>query len=124
MDARDSGYRGWWFLSAGIILFLLLPSIRKVSWIMFGGFAEIGITLTILGLGMMGALGSPQVPLKIAGWLARFFAPFVGMWLQPDWLTRFMESEYYCSNLPLVSGCTNVSFVQSELAFNCYYTNQ
>ncbi len=68
---------GWWFLSAGIILFLLLPSIYKVSWIMFGGIAEIGITLTILGLGMMGVLRSLQVPLTIAGWLALFFTIFM-----------------------------------------------
>ncbi len=67
---------GWWFLSAGIILFLLLPSVYKVSWIMFGGLTEIGIALTILGLGMMGVFGAPEVPLKIAGWLALFFAIF------------------------------------------------
>ncbi|MBM2825207.1 MAG: putative rane protein [Dehalococcoidales bacterium] len=67
---------GWWFLSAGIILFLLLPSLCRVSWIMFWGIMEIGIALTILGLGMMGVLGSPQVPLMIAGWLALFFAVF------------------------------------------------
>lgn len=67
---------GWWFLSAGIILFLLLPCVRKMSWIMFGGFTEIGITLTILGLGMMGTLGSPEVPLRIAGWLALVFTIF------------------------------------------------
>ena len=67
---------GWWFLSAGIILFLLLPSVCKVSWIMFGGITEIGIALTILGLGMMGVFGSPEVPLKVAGWLALFFTIF------------------------------------------------
>ncbi len=67
---------GWWFLSAGIILFLLLPSISKISWIMFAGITEIGIALTILGLGMVGVFGSPEVPLGIAGWLALFFAIF------------------------------------------------
>ncbi len=67
---------GWWFLSAGAILFLLLPSVSKVSWIMFGGITEIGITLTILGLGMMGVFGPPEAPLRIAGWLALFFAIF------------------------------------------------
>ena len=67
---------GWWFLSAGIILFLLLPSVSKVSWIMFGGITEIGIALTILGLGMIGVFESPEVPLRIAGWLALFFAIF------------------------------------------------
>ena len=67
---------GWWFLSAGIILFLLLPSISRISWIMFVGITEIGIGLTILGLGMMGVFGSPEVPLRIAGWLALFFAIF------------------------------------------------
>ena len=67
---------GWWFLSAGIILFLLLPSVSKVSWIMFGGITEIGIALTILGLGMIGVFQSPEVPLRIAGWLALFFAIF------------------------------------------------
>ncbi len=67
---------GWWFLSAGIILFLLLPAIRRVSWILFGGIAEIGITLTILGLGMIGVFGSPEEPLRIAGWLALIFSIF------------------------------------------------
>jgi succinate-acetate transporter protein len=67
---------GWWFLSAGAILFLLLPSVSKVSWIMFGGITEIGIALTILGLGMLGILGPPEVPLRIAGWLALLFTFF------------------------------------------------
>lgn len=67
---------GWWFLSAGIILFLLLPAVGKVSRIMFGGITEIGITLTILGLGMIGVFGPPEVPLRIAGWMALLFALF------------------------------------------------
>lgn len=67
---------GWWFLSAAIILFLLLPSVQRASWIMFGGIAEIGTTLTILGLGMIGVFGSPEIPLKVAGWLALLFAIF------------------------------------------------
>ena len=67
---------GWWFLSAGIILFLLLPSVGKISRIFFGGITEIGIALTILGLGMMGVFGSTEVPLRIAGWLALFFVIF------------------------------------------------
>jgi succinate-acetate transporter protein len=67
---------GWWFLSAGVILFLLLPAVKKVSRIMFGGIFEIGVTLTILGLALMGAMGDPVVPLKIAGWLAFVFAIF------------------------------------------------
>lgn len=67
---------GWWFLSAGIILFLLLPCVRKVSWIMFGGIAEIGIALSLLGLGMIGVFGAPEGPLGIAGWLALVFAIF------------------------------------------------
>lgn len=67
---------GWWFLSAGIILFLLLTAVRRVSWIMFGGIAEIGVTLTILGLGMIGAFGAPQEPLRIAGWGALIFSIF------------------------------------------------
>jgi hypothetical protein len=67
---------GWWFLSAGIILFLLLPSIVKVSWLMFAGITDIGIALTILGLGMMGVFGPPETPLTIAGWLALLFAIF------------------------------------------------
>jgi len=67
---------GWWFLSAGIILFLLLPAARRASWILFGGLAEIGVTLTILGLGMIGTFGPPESPLKIAGWGALIFAAF------------------------------------------------
>ena len=67
---------GWWFLSAGIIIILMLPSIYKVSRIMSGGTAVIGIALTILGLGMMGVFGSPDAPLTIAGWLALFFGIF------------------------------------------------
>jgi hypothetical protein len=45
---------GWSFLSAGVTLFLLLPSAWRISRFLFGGLAEIGITLTILGLGMIG----------------------------------------------------------------------
>ena len=67
---------GWWFLSAGIILFLLLPAAWRISRLLFGGLTEIGITLTILGLGMMGTFGSPATPLKIAGWGALIFAIF------------------------------------------------
>ncbi len=67
---------GWWFLSAGIILFLLLPSVKKVSRILVGGITEIGVTLTILGLGIIGVFGAPEGPLKIAGWLALIFTVF------------------------------------------------
>jgi hypothetical protein len=67
---------GWWFLSAGIILFLLLPAVIKISWLMFAGIAEIGVALTILGLGMMGIFGSSETLLNIAGWLALFFTIF------------------------------------------------
>jgi succinate-acetate transporter protein len=67
---------GWWFLSAGIILFLLLPAAWHISKLLFGGLTEIGITLTILGLGMIGVFGAPPTPLKIAGWGAFIFAIF------------------------------------------------
>jgi succinate-acetate transporter protein len=67
---------GWWFLSAGIILFLLLPAAWHISRFLFGGLTEIGITLTILGLGMIGVFRSPEMPLKIAGWGALIFAIF------------------------------------------------
>jgi succinate-acetate transporter protein len=55
---------------------LLLPSAWRISRLLFGGLAEIGITLTILGLGMMGVFGPPETPLKIAGWGALIFAIF------------------------------------------------
>lgn len=67
---------GWWFLSAGIIMLLLLPALRRVSWIMAGGMADIGVALTILGLGLMGALGPSETPLAVAGWMALAFAVF------------------------------------------------
>ncbi|MFH0942311.1 MAG: hypothetical protein V1823_04760 [Chloroflexota bacterium] len=67
---------GWWFVSAGLILFLLLPAVKKISWILFAGLAEIGITLTVLGLGMMGVTESPAMLLKTAGWGALVFALF------------------------------------------------
>ncbi len=67
---------GWWFLGAGCILLLLLPSIYRVSRIMSGGTAVIGVALIILGLGMMGVFGPPEEPMRIAGWLALFFAIF------------------------------------------------
>jgi succinate-acetate transporter protein len=67
---------GWWFLSAGIILFLLLPAAWHISRLLFGGLTEIGITLTILGLGMIGVFGAPSTSLKIAGWGALIFAIF------------------------------------------------
>jgi len=66
----------WWFLSAGIILFLLLPAAWHISRLLFWGLTEIGITLTILGLGMMGVFGTPETSLKIAGWGALIFAIF------------------------------------------------
>ena len=37
---------GWSFLSAGVTLFLLLPSAWRISRFLFGGLAEIGITLS------------------------------------------------------------------------------
>jgi hypothetical protein len=67
---------GWWFLSAGIILFLLLPAANRVSKLLVAGLAEIAITLTILGLGTIGVFGPPETPLKIAGWGALVFAIF------------------------------------------------
>lgn len=68
-----SALDGWWFVSAGLILFLLLPAVKKISWILFCGLAEIGVTLTILGIGMMGATASL---LNVAGWGALVFALF------------------------------------------------
>jgi len=47
-----------------------------MSRLLFSGLAEIGITLTILGLGMIGVFGAPETPLKIAGWGALIFAIF------------------------------------------------
>jgi succinate-acetate transporter protein len=67
---------GWWFLSAGIILFLLLFSAHKVSWVLTAGLAEIAATLTVLGLGMIGVFGRADTPLKVAGWGALIFAVF------------------------------------------------
>jgi succinate-acetate transporter protein len=64
---------GWWFLSAAVILFLLLPAVKKASRIMLGGLAEIGLTLAALGIGMMGA--NPFL-LNLAGWGALVFALF------------------------------------------------
>ena len=58
---------GWWFLSAGIILFLLLPAGWHISRFLFGGLTEIGITLTILGLGMIEYSVRLRRHLKIAG---------------------------------------------------------
>jgi len=67
---------GWWFFSAGVIIILLLPSVFKVSRIMFGGSIVIGITLMILGLGLMGIFGPSDTPLKVAGWMALFYGVF------------------------------------------------
>ena len=67
---------GWWFFSAGIIIFLLLPAAWHFSRLLFGGLTEIGITLTVLGLGMIGVWGAPSTPLTIAGWGALIFAVF------------------------------------------------
>jgi succinate-acetate transporter protein len=67
---------GWWFLSAGIMLFLLLAAAWRISRLLFNGLTEIGVALTILGLGMIGTFGSPATPLKIAGWGALIFAIF------------------------------------------------
>jgi succinate-acetate transporter protein len=67
---------GWWFLSAGIMLFLLLAAAWRISRLLFNGLTEIGVALTILGLGMIGTFGSPATPLKIAGWGALIFAVF------------------------------------------------
>ncbi|UCG53901.1 MAG: hypothetical protein JSV32_04640 [Dehalococcoidia bacterium] len=67
---------GWWFLSGGIILFLLLPAIYKVSKIMIFGTSVIGTALIILGLGMIGIFGQTDTPMVLAGWLALFFGIF------------------------------------------------
>jgi len=67
---------GWWFLSAGIILFLLLSVVGKYSWILFGGISLIAVTLTLLGIGMIGVVAAPGPLLNTAGWLALLFAIF------------------------------------------------
>jgi succinate-acetate transporter protein len=88
---------GWWFLSAGIILFLLLPAAWHMSRLLFSGLAEIGITLTILGLGMIGVFGAPETPLKIAGWGALIFAIFC--WYNA--LAQMVNTVYDRKVLPL-----------------------
>jgi succinate-acetate transporter protein len=67
---------GWWFLSAGIILVMLLLVVWKISRIMFAGMVVISVALVILGLAMIGVFGSPDVPMAIAGWMALVFAIF------------------------------------------------
>jgi len=67
---------GWWFLSAGIILILLLAVVRKYSWILFGGISVIAVALTMLGIAMIGVVASPAPLFNLAGWLALVFAVF------------------------------------------------
>jgi succinate-acetate transporter protein len=71
-----SAMDGWFLLSAAIIFFLLLPAVKKTSLLLFAGIMEEGIGLTILSLSMMGATRSPELLIKVAGWMALVFALF------------------------------------------------
>jgi succinate-acetate transporter protein len=50
--------------------------VKKTSLLLFAGIMEEGIGLTILSLSMMGATRSPELLIKVAGWMALVFALF------------------------------------------------
>ncbi len=68
-----SPLNGWWLLGTGIIFFLLFPAILKVSKSMSIMFAEEGIAIVVIGLGIIGVFGPPNIALSVGGWLSLFF---------------------------------------------------
>ncbi|MBI0583900.1 MAG: hypothetical protein ISF22_06695 [Methanomassiliicoccus sp.] len=65
---------GYWFLGTSIIFFLLIPAMLKVSKLVAVMLLDIGVALFILGLSLANFLGTGQLPMTIAGWLALFFS--------------------------------------------------
>jgi len=65
---------GYWFAGTGVVFFLLIPSMLRLTKLMSVGLAIIGTALLLLGLGLAGAFGTSPLPLTIAGYLALAFS--------------------------------------------------
>lgn len=65
---------GYWFVGTSFVFFLLVPAMLKVSRLVAAMLVDIGIALLILGLSLAGLLGTDQLPLTVAGWMALAFS--------------------------------------------------
>jgi succinate-acetate transporter protein len=70
----QSAMDGYWFIGTSFVFFLLMPSMWKVSKLVALSLVDIGLALLILGLSLAGTLGTEQLPLSVAGWLALLFS--------------------------------------------------
>jgi succinate-acetate transporter protein len=69
-----SAMDGYWFLGTSFVFFLLIPSMWRISRLVALSLVDIGLALFILGLSLAGFLGTDQLPLIVAGWLALLFS--------------------------------------------------
>ncbi len=68
-----SPLNGWWLLGTGIIFFLLIPAIQKVSKSMSVMFGVEGVSILSIALGIIGVFGSSSLPLTFGGCLSLIF---------------------------------------------------
>jgi len=71
-------YEGWAWLSCGIVLFLFLPALAKVSWsIVLSGLA-VSLGLLLVGIGYIGGLDSQALvdTMKAGGWLIALYGVY------------------------------------------------
>lgn len=65
---------GYWFLGTSFIFFLLIPAMLRVSKLVSLMLVDIGVALIIIGMSLADLLGTGQLPLTVAGWLALIFS--------------------------------------------------
>lgn len=76
LEAMSAGLAisGWVWVAIGIIIFLFLPSVGKVSWTLFVIMIEVGVALELLAVGLITGVALGTGIMSIAGILVFIFA--------------------------------------------------
>jgi len=68
---------GWVWLAIGILFFLFLPAVAKVSWSLFIMMIELGVGIIMISIGMLTGVPMGEGLMLIAGYLVMIFAVYV-----------------------------------------------
>jgi len=74
--AAGMALSGWVWLAIGILFFLFLPALAKVSWSLFIMMIELGVGIIMIAIGMMTGVPMGEGLMLIAGYLVIIFAVY------------------------------------------------
>jgi len=75
--AAGMALSGWVWLAIGILFFLFLPSLAKVSWSLFLMMIELGVAIIMIAIGLMTGVAMGEGLMLIAGYLVIIFAVYL-----------------------------------------------